>query len=140
MKKTAKIFIVLILSMFLISCDSMAEKKEKINNFNERSLKNPTTVGVLENGQKLYLIKLDYYDGTNNVRHYIYYTNGGMSISKNSQSADKFRINKTEVSLSANATPDEILKAADEIKANREKEKNSDMEEYLRLKEKLKIK
>lgn len=140
MKNITKFFVVLFFSLFIVSCDSPAETKVKNENSNELSLKNPKTVGILANGQKLYMVTLNYYDGTNNRKHYVYYTNGGSSITKNSFSADKYRTNETEVTLSANATPDDILKAAEEIKANREKQKNNDMEEYLRLKEKLNIK
>lgn len=140
MKDITKFFIVIFFSLFIVSCDSPAETKVKNENTNESSIKRPKMVGTLANGQKLYMVTLNYFDGRNNLKHYIYYTDGGLSITKNSLSADKFRMNKTEVSLSANATPDEILKAAEEIKANREKQKNSDMQEYLRLKEKLNIK
>lgn len=88
----------------------------------------------------------------------MYYTDGGLSVSDNHKTNDKFKKNLTEVSLSnvqevkteaatgsknvllpENATEDDILKAAEKIKADKDLQKDQDMKEYLRLKSKLNI-
>lgn len=173
MKKIFKVLACVCLALMLSSCDGVEEQKNALKEIaakNQVVMKNPLKVGVLSNGQTLYLVKIDYYQpvGSNDT-HYVYYTDGGLSVSDNHKTNDKFRKNLTEVSLSGlqqtephqtantqevktettassknvllpeNATEDDILKAAEKIKADKDLQKEQDMKEYLRLKSKLNI-
>lgn len=176
MKKFFKVLTCVCMALMLSSCDSPEEQKSAFKEVavkNQVVMKNPLKVGVLSNGQTLYLVKVDYYQpvGSNDT-HYVYYTDGGLSVSDNHKTNDKFKKNLTQVSLSSlqqgqqteprqtantqevktettagsknvllpeNATEDDILKAAEKIKADKELQKDQDMKEYLRLKSKLNI-
>lgn len=162
MKKFFKVLTCVCMALMLSSCDSPEEQKSGLKEVavkNQVVMKNPLKVGVLSNGQTLYLLKVDYYQpfGGNDT-HYVYYTDGGLSVSDNHKTNDKFKKNLTQVSLSnaqeakteavannksvllpENATEEDILKAAEKIKANKDLQKEQDMKEYLRLKSKLNI-
>lgn len=162
MKKFFKVLTCVCMALMLSSCDGVEEQKSALKEVatkNQVVMNNPLKVGVLSNGQTLYLVKMDYYQpvGSNDT-HYVYYTDGGLSVSDNHKTNDKYRKNLTEVSLSnvqevktetatgsknvllpENATEDDILKAAEKIKADKDLQKNQDMKEYLRLKSKLNI-
>jgi len=162
MKKLFKVFACVCLALVLASCDSVEEQKSALKEVaakNQVVMNNPLKVGVLSNGQTLYLVKIDYYQPrSSNDTHYVYYTDGGLSVSDNHKTNDKFKKNLTEVSLSnaqevktetaagsknvllpENVTEDDILKAAEKIKADKDLQKEQDMKEYLRLKSKLNI-
>ncbi|MDI6976174.1 hypothetical protein [Serratia sp. Se-RSBMAAmG] len=173
MKKFFKVLTCVCLALMLSSCDSPEEQKSELKEVaakNQVVMNSPLKVGVLSNGQTLYLVKVEYYQpfGGNDT-HYVYYTDGGLSVSDNHKTNDKFKKNLTQVSLSSlqqteprqtantqevktettagsknvllpeNATEDDILKAAEKIKADKELQKDQDMKEYLRLKSKLNI-
>lgn len=162
MKKFFKVLTCVCMALMLSSCDGVEEQKSALKEVatkNQVVMNNPLKVGVLSNGQTLYLVKMDYYQpvGSNDT-HYVYYTDGGLSVSDNHKTNDKYRKNLTEVSLSnvqevktetstgsknvllpENATEDDILKAAEKIKADKDLQKDQDMKEYLRLKSKLNI-
>lgn len=177
MKKFFKVLTCICLALMLSSCDSPEEQKialKEVAAKNQAVMNSPIKVGVLSNGQTLYLVKVDYYQPlrSDNDTHYVYYTDGGLSVSDNHKTNDKFKKNLTEVSLSSlkqgqqtephqtantqevktettvgsknvllpeNATEDDILKAAEKIKADKDLQKEQDMKEYLRLKSKLNI-
>lgn len=173
MKKFFKVLTCVCLALMLSSCDSPEDQKNELKEVaakNQVVMNSPLKVGVLSNGQTLYLVKVDYYQpfGSNDT-HYVYYTDGGLSVSDNHKTNDKFKKNLTQVSLSSsqktephqtantqevktettadsknvilpeNATEDDILKAAEKIKADKDLQKEQDMKEYLRLKSKLNI-
>jgi len=162
MKKFFKVLTCFCLALMLSSCDSPEEQKialKEVAAKNQVVMKNPLKVGVLSNGQTLYLVKVEYYQPIDsNDTHYVYYTDGGLSVSDNHKTNDKFKKNLTQVSLSnaqetktetveesknmllpENATEDDILKAAEKIKADKDLQKDKDMKEYIRLKSKLNI-
>lgn len=176
MKKFFKVLTCVCMALMLSSCDSPEEQKSALKEVavkNQVVMNSPLKAGVLSNGQTLYLVKVDYYQpfGGNDT-HYVYYTDGGLSVSDNHKTNDKFKKNLTQVSLSGlqqgqqtephqtantqevktetatdskklllpeNATEDDILKAAEKIKADKDLQKEQDMKEYLRLKSKLNI-
>lgn len=173
MKKFFKVLTCVFMALMLSSCDGVEEQKSALKEVaakNQVVMKNPLKVGILSNGQALYLVKVDYYQpfGGNDT-HYVYYTDGGLSVSDNHKTNDKFKKNLTQVSLSSsqqtephqtantqevktettagsknvllpeNATEEDILKAAEKIKADKDLQKDQDMKEYLRLKSKLNI-
>lgn len=162
MKKFLKVLTCVCLALMLSSCDGVEEQKialKEVAAKNQAVMNSPIKVGVLSNGQTLYLVKIDYFQPVGyNDTHYVYYTDGGLSVSDNHKTNDKFKKNLTEVSLSnaqevktettagsknvllpENATEDDILKAAEKIKADKDLQKEQDMKEYLRLKSKLNI-
>jgi len=173
MKKFFKVLTCICLALMLSSCDSPEDQKNELKEVaakNQVVMNSPLKVGVLSNGQTLYFVKVEYYQpfGGNDT-HYVYYTDGGVSVSDNHKTNDKFKKNLTQVSLSSlqqtephqtantqevktettagsknvilpeNATEDDILKAAEKIKADKDLQKEQDMKEYLRLKSKLNI-
>lgn len=166
MKKLFKVFACVCLALVLASCDSAEETKKELDSklaqvdaINKKNMASPRKVGLLSNGQVLYQVEIEYYQPySSNDTHYVYYTDGGLSVSDNHKTNDKFKKNLTEVSLSnaqevktetaagsknvllpENATEDDILKAAEKIKADKDLQKEQDMKEYLRLKSKLNI-
>lgn len=162
MKKLFKVFACVCLALVLASCDSAEETKKELDNklaqvdaINKKNMASPRKVGLLSNGQVLYQVEIEYYQPySSNDTHYVYYTDGGKSVSDNHKTNDKYRKNLTEVSLSGNrvtapskqrvllpadASEEDILKAAEKIKADKDLQKEQDMKEYLRLKSKLNI-
>lgn len=64
MKKFFKVLTCVCMALMLSSCDGVEEQKSALKEVatkNQVVMNNPLKVGVLSNGQTLYLVKMDYY-------------------------------------------------------------------------------
>ncbi len=112
------------------------EKKERdqlvqsINEYNANSFKNPVLVGETSDGSKVFRTHIKflcdtcrYYDLKN---HYIYNVNG-VTSNNHTLNSGKYSIDTVDITINQDLTQEEILAAADKIRADmkqKEKEKH----------------
>ena len=109
-----------------------AEEKAEASRETAKSASSPEAVATLPDGRVVNKIKITRAEST--TPHYVYFIENATTTTNYNVPSGKSSYNQANIGLSSEVTPEQLIKMAEEVKAQMQKR---DEEEYARLKEKL---
>lgn len=127
-----KLLAVALLSLAVAGCGPTPEDIANAKTMNAAAAADPQVMGVLPDGRPIRMVRIN--NPYASHWHYVYYIDNAMVSNNATFQSGKTTANETMVTLSSNASPDDIIKYAQKLKAD---ERASDEAEFARLQKKL---
>lgn len=127
------VLVAALLSSFVLlaGCPATPEEKQEARVLTEQSASSPLLIATLQDGRAVRRIEVKI---PNQYSHYVYFVDNATTTVNYGQQRGKTSSMETRVALSSNPTADEVIKAAEQIKAQ---QLAADKAEYSRLKQQL---
>lgn len=129
-----KVLAVALLGLAIAGCDPTPQDFATANMKNSAAASRPEVMGVLPDGRQIRSVRID--NPHSSHWHFVYYIDNATVTANNTFSSGKSTANEAIVTLPANTSPDDIIKYAENLKAQ---QRAKDEAELARIQKRLGI-